>query len=167
MTRRMPGGPDVRFDGTYWFPVAPVELWSILGDFDRYPVWWTWLRDFAVVADGHGLVAGAELGGTVVPPVPYRLSLRVTLDRCRPPELVEATIDGDLRGRAVLRLAEAGDGTMVTVEWTLRMATAPLRLAALVAYPVVRWGHDQVVAMTVAGFRHRALSMTAAEPAGH
>jgi len=29
----------------------------------------------------------------------------------------------------------------------------PMRVAARVAYPVLRWGHDRVVDATVAGFR--------------
>ena len=155
--------PEVRFAGTYWFPMAPGELWDTLERFDRYPGWWAWLRDFDVVPTDRGLVDGAEMHGTVVPPVPYRLSLQVTLDRCRRPARIEATIGGDLRGHAVLELEADGEGTTVSVTWTLHMVAAPLRLAARVAYPLVRWGHDQVVAMAVAGFRRRAFVAGAGE----
>jgi hypothetical protein len=49
------------------------------------------------------------------------------------------------------------------VAWSLRMHSAPLRVAARVAYPLMRWGHDGVVDMAVAGFRQRALPGTAAQ----
>ncbi|MGZ4592222.1 MAG: SRPBCC family protein [Actinomycetes bacterium] len=158
------GAPLVRFAATYWFPVAPEQMWDILKHFDRYPGWWAWLHDLNVVPDGTGLVDGTRLSGVVVPPVPYRLSLRVTLDRCVRPARVEATIDGDVRGRAVLQLAAAGGGTLVTAAWTLRPASTALRVAARVAGPLARWGHNQVVAMAVAGFRRRALDSMVGEP---
>lgn len=158
MTGHLAGEPFVRFVNGYWFPVSPAELWDTLGDFDRYPTWWVWLRELVVVPDDDGLVEGAELSGTVLPPVPFRLSLRVTLDRCLRPDLLEATVDGDLRGNAMLRLAPAGAGTTVTAAWTLQLVSAPLRVAARIASPLMRWGHDQVVAMAVAGFRHNALA---------
>ena len=126
--------------------------------------WWAWLREFR--ADQAGLAAGNVLHGTVVPPVPCRLRLDVRLQRCDRPRTVEAAVDGDLRGQAVLRLADAGGGTRVAVAWSLEMRSVPLRLAARAADPVMRWGHDRVVAMAVSGFRRRALPAAAAGPPG-
>jgi hypothetical protein len=101
--------------------------------------------------------------GTVIPPIPYRLRLDVRLQQCDRPRLIEAAIDGDVRGQAALRLDAAGGGTRAQVAWSLRMHSAPLRVAARVAYPLMRWGHDGVVDMAVAGFRQRALPGTAAQ----
>ena len=150
----------VDYHGVFWFPVAPSELWAAIERFDLFTSWWSWLRDFR--ADRAGLVDGNTLHGTVIPPVPYRLRLDVRLRQCERPRRVEAVVDGDLSGRAVLRLEDAADGTRATVDWSLRMRSAPLRLAARVAHPLMRWGHDRVVDMAVAGFRQRALPATAA-----
>lgn len=152
------GKPVVRFADEYWFPVSPARMWEILDQVERYPTWWAWLRDFAAAPVGAGLTSGTVLRGTVVPPVPYRLSVQVTFERCAPPALVEATVDGDLRGTAMLELTAAGDGTTASVAWTLQILSPPLRVAARVALPLVRWGHDQVVARAVAGFRRHALA---------
>jgi hypothetical protein len=116
------------------------------------------LTDFR--ADGEGLVNGNLLRGTVVPPVPCRLRLDVLLQRCDRPRLVEAVIGRDLRGLAVLRLEAAEDGTRAEVTWSVEMHSAPLRVAAHIAYPLMRWGHDCVVDMVVAGFRQQALPAT-------
>ena len=74
--------------------------------------------------------------------------------------VLEATIDGDARGCAVIRLDPVDDGTQVAVVWSLGMVSTPLRIAAIVAYPLMRRGHDRVVEMAVAGFRQQALAGT-------
>jgi hypothetical protein len=149
----------VEYQASFWFPVAPPQLWAISERFDLFESWWAWLADFR--ADDDGLVNGNVLHGIVIPPVPYRLRLDVRLQRCDRPRLIEATIDGDIRGWATLRLDAAGDGTRAAVAWSLQMHSAPLQVAARVAYPLMRWGHDRVLEMAVAEFRRRALSGTA------
>ena len=39
------------------------------------------------------------------------------------------------------------------MSWTIEMRQRPMRLAALVAHPLLRWGHDRVVDATVSSFR--------------
>ena len=148
----------IDYRGAFWFPVRPGELWDVIEQFDQFEHWWAWLQDFGAETDG--LVAGNELHGTVLPPVPYWLRLDIRLERCLRPHVVEATIDGDVRGFAEIRLEPVDDGTRVAVVWTLDMRSTPLRVAALVAYPLMRWGHDRVVEMAVLGFRQRALAGT-------
>ena len=145
----------VDYRGAFWFPVVPVVLWDTVEQLDRFPAWWSWLQDFR--PDGDGLAPGTVLHGTVVPPVPYRLRLEVHLRHCERPRLLEASVEGDLRGYATVELAPLRDGTQVDAAWSLDFVSAPLRLASRVAYPVMRWGHDRVVDMAVSGFRRRAL----------
>jgi hypothetical protein len=156
----------IEYEASFWFPVPPPRMWTIIERFDLFQSWWAWLADFW--ADDAGLAGGNVLHGTVVPPVPYRLRLEVRLERCERPRVIEATIGGDLRGRAAVRLAAAGSGTRADVAWSLQLHSAPLRVAAHVAYPLMCWGHDRVVDMAVAGFRRRALPgmmQTPASPA--
>lgn len=140
----------VDYAAAFWFPVTPDRLWAVVERFDLFESWWGWLRNFE--ADQDALVDGNVLHGTVVPPVPYRFHLDVQLQRCHRPRLIEAAVRGDLYGRAVLRLEDVDDGTRVAVAWSLEMRSAPLRVAARVAYPLLRWGHDRVVDMAVSGF---------------
>ena len=46
-----------------------------------------------------------------------------------------------------------GHGTTASVGWSLEMRQLPMRVAARVAYPLLRWGHDRVVEATVRAFR--------------
>lgn len=138
------------YRGAFPFAASPAQVWGLIEQVDRFPEWWGWLRDFR--SEG-GLRSGGQLSGLVVPPVPYRMRLRVGLNRCEPPSRICATVDGDLRGWATLDLVERPDGCLVAAEWSVEMMPAAMRVAARFTYPLLRWGHDRVVAATVSRFR--------------
>jgi uncharacterized protein YndB with AHSA1/START domain len=139
------------YEATFTFP-APVEhVWLAIGRFDRYPSWWSWLRDFDV--DGNALEPGTVLHGIVAPPLPYRMRLDVVLERLIPERLIAASVHGDLEGVARLTFERDGNQTQVRARWTIEMMQQPMRVAARVAHPLFRWGHDRVVEATVDGFR--------------
>ncbi len=155
----MPGSPYViDFQRSYRFPVPPAEVWSSIEDVQDFPTWWGWLGHFRVIGDG--LQPGSVLEGTVTPPLPYRMRVRVTIDQCRRPERIDATVGGDLTGQALLRLAPADAGSEVAVAWTIEMRQRAMRAVARVAHPLLRWGHDRVVESTVAGFRQHLAAAT-------
>lgn len=139
------------YAGRFDFPVTPAELWDAIGRLDQFERWWGWLGDLRI--DGDGLQVGSVLHGTVAPPVPYRMHVDVELIRCVPGRMIDASVTGDLRGDARLRIWPGGDGTIADVAWSLEMRQLPMRLAARVAHPLLRWGHDCVVEATVRGFR--------------
>jgi hypothetical protein len=91
------------------------------------------------------------------------MGLRVVLAQCVPPCRIEADVHGDLEGRASIVFEPDGAGTRATATWTIEMMQRPMRLAARVAHPLLRWGHDRVVEATVAGFRRR---VELSEPGG-
>ena len=150
----MPTPPYViEYERTFTLPASPPRVWSAIARFDRYEEWWSWLRELRV--EGHGLAAGTTLDGTMVPPLPYRMRIHVTLLECKAPRLIRAAVDGDLRGTARLRLTPVGAETRADVDWTIEMMQAPMRLVSRFARPLLLWGHDRVVDATVAGFsRH-------------
>jgi uncharacterized protein YndB with AHSA1/START domain len=143
--------PFIEYRGTFEFAIPPESVWDAIEHSERFEGWWWWLGEFRL--EGGGLVPGAVLHGLVSPPVPYRMQVRVHLDECEAPKRIAATVAGDLVGRAHLRLEPDGGGTHVEVGWSLEMMQRPMRLAARVAYPLLRWGHDRVVDATVSGFR--------------
>ncbi len=139
------------YAGRFDFPVDPPELWEALQRIDQFERWWGWLGNLEV--EGDGLQEGSVLHGTVAPPVPYRMHVDVELCQCVPERLIDASVSGDLRGEAHLRMHPCARGTAAEVAWSLEMLQLPMRLAARVAYPLLRWGHDCVVDATVRGFR--------------
>jgi len=143
----------IEYDGMFTFPVPVAQLWATIVQFDRFSSWWSWLDEFSVV--GEGLEHGTVLHGTVAPPLPYRMRLDVVLDECIPELRISARVHGDLEGAA--KLTFDGDDTKARVHatWTIEMMQRPMRMAARVAHPLLRWGHDRVVDATVDGFRRQ------------
>ena len=139
------------YTGRFGLAAPPTEVWAAMEQLDQFERWWGWLGNLR--ADGDGLTTGSVLQGTVDPPVPYRMRVAIALDRCVPGRLIDARVSGDLAGDAHLRLQPADEGTIADVAWSLEMRQRPMRVAARVAYPLLRWGHDRVVEATVAGFR--------------
>jgi hypothetical protein len=135
------------------FAVTQHQLWERIQRTDQFELWWPWLEEFRV--EGDTLAAGTVLHGVVVPPLPYRMRIRVELTRCEPPGAIDAVIGGDLQGEARLRVGPLLTGCRVQVGWTVEMMQRPMRLASRVGQPLLQWGHDRVVESTVAGFRRR------------
>src|SRR5438034_8019667 len=96
--------------------------------FERYERWWGWLREFRV--EGSGLEAGSVLHGVVVPPLPYRLGVRIALLECVRPLRIEAAVHGDLEGHARLVLEPANEGTRAIVSSSIEVMQRPVRIAA-------------------------------------
>jgi len=141
----------IEYEGTFHLDLPPEQVWAIISQTDRFEDWWGWLRDFET--EGCDLEAGSVLRGVVVPPLPYRMRLEVVLTKSARPRRIDASVIGDLRGDATLTFTPDGDGTEATVGWTIEMMQRPMRLAARLAYPLLRWGHDRVVQATVENFR--------------
>jgi carbon monoxide dehydrogenase subunit G len=138
---------------TFSFPVPPEKVWEAMEQVDQFERSWFWLSEFTLVGDG--LLRGSVLHGVVAPPLPYRMRLRIDLEECDRPSRIVAAVHGDLEGRARLRLDPQEDGSRITVAWTIEMMQRHMRIAARVAHPVLRWGHDRVVDATVYGFRRQ------------
>jgi uncharacterized protein YndB with AHSA1/START domain len=144
----------IDYDKRFRFAASPESVWAAMERLDEFERWWGWLGGFDV--QGDGLREGSVLRGTVAPPLPYRMSVQVDVTRCRPARLVDALVSGDLAGPARLRIGADDHGeTLIDVAWTLEMRQTAMRLAARVAYPLLRWGHDRVVDSTVETFRAR------------
>jgi hypothetical protein len=141
----------IEYDGTFTFPAPVAELWATMVQVDRFSSWWSWLREFSV--EGKGLERGTVLHGVVAPPLPYRMRLEVVIDECVPERRITALVHGDLEGAARIMFDGDDAETRAHVTWTIEMMQRPMRMAARIAHPLLRWGHDRVVDATVDGFR--------------
>jgi hypothetical protein len=149
----MPRRPVMTYRRDHEFPISPHQLWDVIEEVDQFEAWWPWLEEFRL--EGESLKQGAVLHGVIAPPVPYRMRIQVELTQCEPARCIEALIHGDLEGEASLVLSTRGIGSSVEVAWTVEMMQRPMRMADRMAHPLLQWGHDRVVEVTVAGFRKR------------
>jgi hypothetical protein len=141
------------YAGRFTFPAPAGQVWEAIERLDQFETWWGWLGHLEV--EGSGLRPGSVLKGTVSPPVPYALQVEVALERCVQCQAIDAAVRGDLVGDAHLRLLPQGPDTVTEVAWSLEMTQLAMRLAARVAHPLLRWGHDRVVDATVDSFRRQ------------
>jgi hypothetical protein len=145
------------YRSAFRFDLPPDQLWGQIEAVDQFETWWPWLTELRT--DGDGLSEGAVLHGTVSPPLPYRMRIGIVLTRCRPAQLIDATLSGDLAGDAHLRFHPDDGGSCVEVAWDLEMRQPAMRVACRFGRPLLQWGRDRVVEMTVAGFRRRIRSL--------
>ena len=141
--------PVIAYSADHFFQISPEELWSTISQAEMFEQWWPWLGEFHL--EGPGLTTGTVLHGVITPPLPYRMRVEVELIDCLPCRKISAVVSGDLKGEALVLLAPKSQGTSVKVSWTVEMMQGPMRLASRFAHPVMQWGHDRVVDMTVAG----------------
>jgi carbon monoxide dehydrogenase subunit G len=145
--------PVIEYRRAYEFAATPQELWDAIERVDQFEAMWPWLEEFRL--EGASLTTGSVLYGVVAPPLPYRMRIRIVLTRCEPLTEIEAVIHGDLEGSARMEMRPNGGGTAVEVAWKVEMMQQPMRLAFRLGRPLLQWGHDRVVEITVAGFRRR------------
>jgi carbon monoxide dehydrogenase subunit G len=146
----MSGRYEISYQGSFVFPVAPVELWALIERPENFEQWWGWLHD--VECSDERLVTGSVLTGTIDPPVPFTMRARLAIDECRPVQRIVASVKGDIEGSAKLEVGTAERGTRAAIGWDVEMKQREMRLAARFARPVLQWGHDRVVEAAVRGF---------------
>ena len=135
------GAAAFHSDRRYRFDAPPGRVWDGIGQVDRYPEWWPWLRRFHAV----GLTPGDVWECEIQPPMPYVLGFRVTIEEVVDFKKVVAGIDGDVVGAARLSLAAEGGGCVVRIVSTLAPTNRTLRLVARVARPIAHYGHAWVL----------------------
>ena len=145
--------PVISYQGDFRFDLEPAQLWERIGEFDEFEPRWPWLSDLRI--EGTGLVRGTVLHGVVTPPLPYRMDIVVELMDTEPARSIDAVVSGDVVGEAHIRLRPGAGHTWAGVAWTVEMKQPVMRLADRLTHPLLQWGHDRVVEITVAGFRRR------------
>lgn len=144
---------QIETDRSYQLPVAPEELWRVLQQVGRYRSWWPWLRRF----DAASLAAGEVWHCLVRPPLPYRVRFAVVLEEVRMPGVLEASISGNVLGRARIEITDHPLGSQARLVSSLQPSNGILKVMARVARPVARFGHDWVLDRGARQFIDRAL----------
>jgi uncharacterized protein YndB with AHSA1/START domain len=93
-----------------WAVAAPREaVFEALADPRSYPLWW---RPVHLDVDAEVPIrVGSESRQHFKGRLPYRLRTRSRIVTLEPPALIEAAVDGDLRGHGTWTLRERPGGT--------------------------------------------------------
>jgi quercetin dioxygenase-like cupin family protein len=133
-----------------WDVAAPREaVFEALSDARSYPSWWRPVY-LDVEADGPAAV-GTESRQHFKGRLPYHLRTRSRIVRLERPRVIEAEVDGDLRGQGRWTLTTTFAGTHVRFDWRVDADRRLLRVLTPVLRPVFRWNHDWAVARAIEG----------------
>ena len=157
-------GSPYLFDyrGSFRFDLEPAELWAKLGQTERYPEWWPWMRDLET--RGTRFAPGFAFRFKVVSPLPWKMALTITVTDSDEPVHIEAKVDGHLRGPAELTFSGNEDGTTeVGVTWSVEVMDRTMRVGARVARPLIKWGQDWAVRTALTSFQKHLVSEESAK----
>jgi mannose-6-phosphate isomerase-like protein (cupin superfamily)/uncharacterized protein YndB with AHSA1/START domain len=142
-----------------WDVAAPREaVYHAISEARTYPQWWTPVY-IDVEAEGEPAV-GKESRQHFKGRLPYHLHTRSRISRLEPPHIVEADVDGDLRGHGKWTLTETPDGTHVRFDWQVFADKPLLRLLTPILRPAFRWNHAWAIARAREGLEPYARALT-------
>jgi len=133
-----------------WDVAAPPSaVFDALADTRTYPYWWRPVY-LDVEADGPpalGTVSHQHFKGRL----PYHLRTRSRITRLEPGRLIEAEVDGDLRGHGVWTVTPTDTGSHIRFEWTVHADRRLLRALTPVMRPALRANHAWAIARAIDG----------------
>jgi mannose-6-phosphate isomerase-like protein (cupin superfamily)/uncharacterized protein YndB with AHSA1/START domain len=133
-----------------WDVGAPASaVYEALADARTYPDWW---RPVYLDAEADGPPAiGTVSRQHFKSRLPYHLRTRSRITRLEPGRLIEADVDGDLRGHGVWTMTPTATGTHIRFEWTVHADRRLLRVLTPFMRPVLRANHGWAIARAISG----------------
>ena len=133
-----------------WDVDAPAAtVFDALADARTYPEWW---KPVYIAAESDG---PPEIGRTARQHfkgrLPYHLHTTSTITRYERPHVLEAEVEGDLRGRGVWTLTPSDGTTHVRFDWSVFADKPLLRVLTPVLRPAFRWNHNWAIARAMEG----------------
>jgi mannose-6-phosphate isomerase-like protein (cupin superfamily)/uncharacterized protein YndB with AHSA1/START domain len=133
-----------------WDVAAPASaVFDALADTRTYPDWWRPVY-LEVESDGPpalGTVSHQHFKGRL----PYHLRTRSRITRLEPDHVVEAEVDGDLRGHGVWTVTPTDAGAHIRFEWTVHADRRLLRMLTPFMRPALRANHSWAIARAIDG----------------
>ena len=124
------------FRASWVTPASPEEVAETVVDLERYPEWWPQVRAVAKLGPDTARVLCRSA-------LPYTLDL--VLDAVsREAPVLEVAVSGDLDGWVRWTVTPDAGGTRTDFAQEVSV-TGPLAAASLVARPLLRWNHQQMM----------------------
>ena len=140
---------EYRFVDEWDVAASPEAVFHAISEARTYPQWWTPVY-IDVEATGEPEV-GKESRQHFKGRLPYHLHTRSRITRLEPPHVIEADVDGDLRGHGKWTLTELPEGTHVRFDWQVFADKPLLRALTPILRPAFRWNHAWAIARAQEG----------------
>jgi uncharacterized protein YndB with AHSA1/START domain/mannose-6-phosphate isomerase-like protein (cupin superfamily) len=135
---------EYRFVDEWDVAASPEAVFHAISEARTYPQWWKPVY-IDVEASGEPAV-GKESRQHFKGRLPYHLHTRSRITRLEPPHVIEADVDGDLRGHGTWTLTEIPEGTHVRFDWQVFADKPLLRVLTPILRPAFRWNHAWAIA---------------------
>jgi hypothetical protein len=131
---------DYRLMSRWTVPLSRDAMWDVLDELlasSDPMVWWpaVQVRDYD----------GARMALRASSPFGYALTFTLHDLTTRRPDTLSFSATGDLRGAGVVRLADDGAGTSMTIDWRVDTTRRWMRWTAWALRPFFVRGHRQVM----------------------
>ena len=139
---------------------SPQAVYDVLVDGRTYPRWWRPVY-IDVQSDGSrsvGSVAEQHFKGRL----PYHLHTTSRIVRLEPGRLIEAEVDGDLRGTGIWTLTPTERGARIRFDWTVHADRPLLKGLTPILRPALRANHRWSIARAIEGLEPYVLAHSAA-----
>jgi uncharacterized protein YndB with AHSA1/START domain len=138
-----------------WFVPASIEdVWEVLADGKRLPLWWRGVYLEATPLDGADVPrVGARLRARARGFLPYHLRFTIEATALERPNLVAVRTIGDLTGTWQATLSEEAGGTRVRTEEHVTADKPILRLLTPLLKPLFEANHRWTTPRAASGMR--------------
>ena len=134
-----------------WDVAAPIDpVFHAVADATTYPIWWSRVYE-DVEVDGP-LEVGQASRQHFKGRLPYHVRTTSRIVRLDAPHVVEADVDGDLRGHGIWTLTPLSpDRTHVRFDWRVFADRPLLKALTPLLRPALRWNHNWAIARAMEG----------------
>jgi hypothetical protein len=144
---------------TSWRIRAEIdEVAAILTDAASLPRWWPAVYLAATItAPGDARSIGRKVAVRSKGKLPYHINWTAELLSADLPHRWEIAATGDLAGRGVWTLRQAGDVTVADYDWRVNADRPLFRILAPVLRPVFAWNHRWAMAQGEAALQREVI----------
>lgn len=141
---------------TIWRIDAPIEtVWNEIYHSTAWPTWWKGVESVSEIRKGNEKGMGSIHRYTWKSKLPYKLSFDMETIRIEPPRLLEGIAVGELAGRGLWQLSDAGSQTIVRYEWSVETTKRWMNFLSPIARPLFEWNHNVVMSWGAKGLGER------------
>lgn len=141
------------FETNWKFESEVNQVWELIGGF-KYSEWWRGVSSERIYQGTRQDGIGDKYQYVFRTKLPYQLAFVAEIVEKEAPYSLEIRATGELEGRGVWKLSQAGSLTHVQYVWQVNANKKWMNRLAPILKPAFIWNHDQVMDQGAKGIAH-------------
>lgn len=138
----MPKSNDYRFVSDWQVSGKIEDVFRILQDVERLPIWWPSVYLTVKELDkGHSGGIGRKIDLHTRGWLPYTLKWQMTIEEVEYPHHIALTAEGDLQGKGVWHLKQVGEHVHLRYDWHVQANKGLIKKLSPILKPVFAMNH--------------------------